>query len=130
MTRFPSEAVYLSKTRLGDFARVDARDADARPMDVKHDARRRGLTVPKYSLKNVNHELHARVVVVEQNDLELAGLLDAIARHQLLLAVCPFLGLVTQSSLREPIVQHQRSPHHERWRAISCLGSTHPKRSV
>jgi hypothetical protein len=95
---FASEAVYLSKTRLGDLTSVNTRNADARPMNVKHHASRGRLTMPKYALEDMDHKLHARVVVVKQNDLEFAGLLDAIVRHQLLLAARSFLCLITQPS--------------------------------
>src|SRR5581483_1616400 len=62
---------FLDGANLGlsDFVRIHARDAHAVLMDVKHDTRRLGMRLVKNLLEDFDHELHRRVIVVEQDTL-------------------------------------------------------------
>ena len=60
---------HLGNFRLGNFERVDPTHADTLLMDVQHDSRRLFAPLVEEALKDVNHELHGRVVVVEQQHL-------------------------------------------------------------
>ena len=43
---------------------------------VHHDAKRLGRGFQEHALENVHHEIHRRVIVVEQNHLEKLGFAD------------------------------------------------------
>ena len=59
---------HLRHFRLGDLVGEDAAFADPIVVHVKHDLRRLLLVLVEERLQNGDHELHRRVVVVEQQN--------------------------------------------------------------
>ena len=59
------EIHYLRYLRFRDSIRKDPAYADSTPVNVKHDLRRFLAPLAEKALKNMNDELHRRVVVVQ-----------------------------------------------------------------
>jgi hypothetical protein len=59
----------LSDFGFGDFVGVHAANANAMLVDVEHDPGGVLLILAEKPLQHVDHELHGRVVIIEQQDL-------------------------------------------------------------
>ena len=63
------EVKYIRHLRVGDIAWIYPARADSLTMDLKHNLRGGLAVFTENALQNVNHELHGRVVVIQESHL-------------------------------------------------------------
>ena len=76
----PGEFNHLGDLCFRNFERKNATNANTMAVDMQHDINRFFAVLAEYLFQDVNHELHRRVVVVQQKHLVEAGLLGLGAR--------------------------------------------------